>query len=207
MNASTSLLLCLSVSMPGCAAGLGLIDVGSTRTSSSEVITSSKKTGTTDYGADTYEYTTGTMKMSGGGFGVMTGVHAGGHFSSFGDEHESESGWLVDALVEIVGSSGWWGFGLRFDYLFRFADRQDYGGLPMTGHFYVGGEKVSGHIGAGVDLLDTSFMRLMTGVRFAISSDSDGATLLVLDIDHIRGDTDRVSYSSTGLIVGLAFLQ
>jgi len=76
----------------------------------------------------------------------------------------------------------------------------------LTGHFYVGGEKVSGHIGAGVDLSETSVMRLMTGIRFAISSDSDGATLLVFDIDHMRGG-HRDSYSSTGLIMGLAFLK
>jgi hypothetical protein len=135
----------------------------------------------------------------------MTGVHAGGHLSSFGDE--SETGWLIDALVEIVGSSDWWGFGVRADWLVRIGDGGDYGGLPITGHFYVGGGKVSGHIGAGVDLLNTSVIRLMTGIRIAVSSDSDSATLLVFDIDHMRGGSDETSYSSTGLIVGLAFLQ
>jgi len=121
MNTSiASLLLCWTLGMSGCAVGLGLIDVGSTRTVSYQGITSGEKIGET-YDGEIYEYTIGTKSMKGGGFGMLTGVHVGHHLSSFGDE--SESGWIMDTFYETVLSSGWWGFGLRFDYMLRFGDR------------------------------------------------------------------------------------
>jgi hypothetical protein len=71
--------------------------------------------------------------------------------------------------------------------------------------------RVSTHLGIGGDIVafgnHPRAMRLMSGLRMALSSGDSGATLLVLDVDHVRATWGDYDYRSVGLICGLALVR
>lgn len=208
----------------GCAVGLGVVDVGTTRTSTTSI---ADTTGEAYQIGDTTIVTSQTgpsreISESGaeGHFGVMVGVHAGTNRTRFGAQ--TGAGWAGEAFVEALGGKGRWAIGGRVGYMIRRAALEDrdgdgkrdastaYGGLPMTVHAYYGiSERVSTHVGIGGDVIPfgpTRALRLMTGLRYALPA-REGVTMFVVDVDHLRSPHPDGPYRSLGVIGGLAFVR
>jgi hypothetical protein len=211
----------------GCAMGIGVVEPGSKRTSHQAVsnFTLIDSTGTGDQTVNTYKVdTTEVNQSTPAGFGgTMVGVHAGANTSSVAGQ--GGSGWVLDAFWEMLGGRGRWAFGARVGYMLRKGDDVDlngdgtgdvstgYGGLPLTLHAYYGlSPTLSTHLGIGGDMFtfgesSSRSLRVMSGLRFALSSNDDGATLLVIDVDHLRSTRDEGAYRSFGVIGGLALVK
>ncbi len=217
----------IGVVTTGCAAGFGIVDVGTTRRSTTQVSTVTH-TGTSQVGyTTTSTYTVSnirdlTQTSADAHFGTMVGIHAGANAGSVAGH--SGSGWAGEAFLEMLGGRGRWAFGLRGGMMLRKGEEVDldddgrtdagtgYGGLPMTLHAYYGlSPTLSTHVGIGGDVYafydNPRSLRLMTGLRIALSGDDGGATLLVLDVDHLRSTRDAGDYRSFGLIAGFAFIK
>lgn len=219
--------LVLGLATSGCALGFGIVDVGTTRTSTTQVSTVTYNGSSQLGNTTTSSYTVSNIRdvaqtTAGPHFGTMAGVHGGANVGSV-DGH-SGSGWVAETFLEMLGGRGRWALGLRAGIMLRKSDEIDvdgdgrtdfgtsYGGIPMTIHAYYGlSPTLSTHVGVGGDVYafddNPRSLRLMTGLRMALTSSDDGATLLVLDVDHLRSTRDAGDYRSVGLIAGLAFIR
>jgi len=224
MNAPWTL-LCFASS--GCALGIGIVDVGTKRTSSTMVsnvtYNGSSQVGNTtisNYTVDNIHEVKQTSEDA--HFGTMVGVHGGANSGSVAGH--GSSGWVAETFLEALGGRGRWAFGARAGIMLRKGDDVDvdgdgrdeastgYGGIPMTAHAYYGlSPSLSTHVGIGGDIVafgdNPRSLRVMSGLRFALSSSSDGATLLVIDVDHLRSTREAGDYRSFGIIGGLAFVK
>lgn len=215
----------VAVSLSGCAYGIGIVDVGTTRTShvavADTVVTSDAMVGNTRIATTETGPTTDMAQTSASAhFGVMVGVHGGGNFNRVGDT--DGNGPSLETFIEMLGGKGRWALGVRTGILGRGGDtkkRTDgtevltgHGSFPITLHGYYGlSPSLSTHVGLGYDMFTFGdrprAVRVMTGLRMALSSSEHGATLLVLDLDHARATRDEGAYRSYGLIGGFALVR
>lgn len=217
--------LTAATALSGCAWGFGTMDVGSGRHTKGTYSTAEVDhvQNVAGYEVTHYDVTQHETDLSGseGFVGAMLGFHGGRYWASLGDE--DGSGWLAETLLEILVGAGRFAGGIRLAGSLRTSDEVDvdgdgrkdedtgHMGFPVTLHGYLGlSPAVSTHIGAGVDtatLGEDPFYRFMGGLRVALSSGSGGATMLVLDVDHLRGDQNGHEYRSFGLLGGFVFLN
>jgi len=217
-----AVLACASAS---CAYGWAM-DVGSTRRTTVEVAETTCDTKEIGYTKIANCVTGPTTELTQGGgsprFGVMAGVHGGGNVASVGDA--SGSGWVLETFLEVLGGRRRWALGVRTGLMIRKSDDVDidgdgdgeiataYGGMPLTVHGYYGlSERVSTHVGLGGDMFafgdNPRAVRIMSGLRLALSAGDESATMLILDVDHLRSSRDAGEYRSFGLIGGLAIVR
>ena len=209
----------------GCAYGVGIVDVGTTRTSHVEVadtvVTQDTTIGNTRIvKTETGPTTDRAQPGAGPHFGMMIGVHAGGNINQVGDT--SGKGPSIETFFEAQGGKGRWAFGFRTGILGRggvTTRRPDgvevltgHGSFPFTLHGYYGlSPTLSTHVGLGYDLFTFGdrprAIRAMTGLRFALSQSDSGATLFVLDLDHARASRAEGAYQSLGIIGGFALVR
>lgn len=224
---SSVTLALVGLASSGCAVGIGIVEPGTKRTSHQQVsdvtYNGTAQVGYTKISSYTVDNIRDVDQAAGNGFwGTLIGVHGGANAASVGDH--GGSGWVAETFWEVLGGRGRWAFGVRLGLMLRKSDDVDvdgdgdgdvataYGGFPVTVHGYYGlSSSLYTHVGIGGDAFtfgdNPRSLRVMSGLRFALSSNDNGATLLLLDVDHLRSTRDDGAYRSFGLIGGFAFVR